>query len=40
MKVIFLNVYLGDLNRQPQPSRENLECMSMIAEMSTLHVPG
>ena len=22
----FLKVYLGDSNRQPQPSRENLEC--------------
>ena len=25
MKVIFLKVYLGDSNRQPQPSHENLE---------------
>ena len=26
IKVIFFKVYLGDSNRQPQPSRENLEC--------------
>ena len=26
MKVIFLKLFLGASNRQPQPSRENLKC--------------
>ena len=30
MKVIFVEVYLGDSNRQPQPSRENLESRPIL----------